>query len=104
MTIDQMVLEHYGSTLSGVTQARKYLDEKEAELVLAARSAGSSWGRIAADLDRSRQAVWEKYRMYEDAGRRVQADLERIRAVRPQDVLGPTASLFYSTFDETATE
>ena len=48
--------------LEAVTWMRTWLDEREAEIVGAARSMGWGWPQIAEALGRTKQTVWERYR------------------------------------------
>jgi hypothetical protein len=61
------MLEHADDTdpnfgLAAVGSLRRWLAEREEDLVKKARVEGWSWFGIAEALGRSRQAVWEKYR------------------------------------------
>lgn len=47
--------------LEAVGLLNGWLADREQALVLAGRVGGMSWGHIALCLDRSKQAVWEKY-------------------------------------------
>jgi predicted transcriptional regulator len=51
--------------IESIALPQRWLSEREADLVSGARSAqwAYSWGEIAERLGRSRQAVWEKYRL-----------------------------------------
>jgi len=54
------------SALGSIYLVRRYLEEREFNLVRSARAEGMSWAWIAAQLGRSKQAVWEKYRGLDD--------------------------------------
>lgn len=47
--------------LGDLRLVRGLLDEKEQEVVAAARTGGLAWSRIAAALGVSRQAAWERW-------------------------------------------
>lgn len=85
--------------LSHITRARQAIDALESKLVLAARVEDVSWGKIADALGRSRQAVWEKHRMYEPAARRMEADLNRHAGVKARDLLGVTGRLVFDALE-----
>jgi hypothetical protein len=49
-------------SLFAVGLLRRWAEDAEEMLVLKARVEGWSWKRIADELGRSKQAVWERYR------------------------------------------
>lgn len=53
-------------TLGSVGMLQRWLSDQEPDLVAEALRNGASWGAIAVQLGRSKQAVWQRYRHLED--------------------------------------
>jgi hypothetical protein len=52
--------------LPAVGALSAWLNEREEDLIVMARSQGWTWAQVAEPLGRSRQAMWERYRHIEE--------------------------------------